>query len=118
VPYGNVSFGSRSVLLPASGRSTADVQSRADDVTRSYPFYPRRLKIPRQDAKKRDAVRRLAKVPCDAKMLKSTGFPELFDGWLTDFPKLDVAGSNPVARCRNYSLCRNRDYYLAHRTIG
>jgi len=31
-------------------------------------------------------------------MLKSTGFPELFHDLPTDFPKLDVVGSNPIAR--------------------
>jgi hypothetical protein len=51
----------------------ADVQFRADDVSRSYPFYPRALKIPRQDAKKRDAVRSLAKAPCEAKMPEKHG---------------------------------------------
>ena len=32
-------------------------------------------------------------------MLKSTGFSELFNDFPSHFPKLDIAGSNPVARC-------------------
>jgi len=43
-------------------------------------------------------MRRLAKVTFEAKMLKSTGFPELFDDPPTDFPKLDVGSSNLLAR--------------------
>lgn len=61
-------------------------------------------------------IMRKTAMPCEAlrnvnsiaKLLKSTEFPDRFAISEWDFPKLDVVGSNPIARFRTQTLERQR----------